>query len=100
KKASRRGRDKEEPNAVGRPRTEHEDRHPNWRDIMHALYNGGASDAEVKVALAVPSAQAMSNEFWDDMQQRYLGFSEAVQEDRTLCRGLVGKAGQAGAVLA
>jgi hypothetical protein len=37
---------------------------------MHALYNGGASDAEVKVALAVPPARSMSNDLWDDMQDR------------------------------
>jgi hypothetical protein len=26
---------------------------------MHALYNGGASDAEVKVTLAIPAARAL-----------------------------------------
>jgi hypothetical protein len=52
KKTSRRGRDKEEPNAVGRPRTKLEDLHPDWRDIMLALYNGGAADAEVSQLVA------------------------------------------------
>lgn len=51
---------------------------------MHALYNGGAADAEVKVALAIPPARAISNDLWDDLQERYPEFSEAVQEGRLL----------------
>jgi hypothetical protein len=38
---------------------------------MHALYNGGASDVEVKAALAVPRATAISNDLWDDLPERY-----------------------------
>lgn len=84
KQTSRRGRDKEGPNAVGRPRTRLEDLHPDWRDIMYCLYNGGASDAEVEVALAIPPARAISNDLWDDMQDRFPEFSEAVREGHML----------------
>ncbi|QQO19450.1 hypothetical protein JJB98_05805 [Bradyrhizobium diazoefficiens] len=51
---------------------------------MRILYNGGASDAEVKVALAIPPARAISNDLWDDLQERYPDFSEAVQEGHLL----------------
>lgn len=51
---------------------------------MYALYNGGAADAEVNVALAISPARAISNDLWDDMQERYPELSEAVQEGRTL----------------
>ena len=84
KQTSRRGRESEHTNPVGRPRTKLEDLHPDWRDIMHALYNGGASDAEIKVALAIPPARAMSNDLWDDLQERSVEFSEAVQEGHML----------------
>lgn len=51
---------------------------------MHALYNGGASDAEVKVAWAIPPARAISNDLWDDRQERCPEFSEAVLEGHML----------------
>jgi hypothetical protein len=38
---------------------------------MHALHNGGASDAEVKVALAIPPTRAISNDLWEDLQDRF-----------------------------
>lgn len=41
------------PNDVGRPLVTLDDLAPNWRDIMHAIYNDGGSDAELKVALAI-----------------------------------------------
>src|ERR1700722_17021453 len=86
KQTSRRGRDKEEPNAVGRPRTKLEDLHPDWRDIMHALYNGGGADAEVKVALAIPQARAISNDLWDDMQERSRSFRKPFKKAARLQR--------------
>jgi hypothetical protein len=94
KKTSRRGRDKEEPNAVGRPRTEVEDLHPDWRDIMHSMYNGGASDAELKVALAIPPARAISNGLWDDLEERHPEFSQAVQEGHMLAEAWWTKQGR------
>lgn len=33
---------------------------------MHAIYAEGGSDAEVKVALAIPPSRAISNILWDD----------------------------------
>jgi hypothetical protein len=59
---------------------------------MHALYNSGASDSEVELALAISPARAISNDLWDDLQERYSEFSEAVQESHMLA-GMVDKAG-------
>lgn len=53
---------------------------------MHDLYAIGASDAEVKVALAIPPARAMSNMLWDDLQAREPEFSEAIEEGKQLAQ--------------
>lgn len=51
---------------------------------MHAIYNEGGCDAEVKVAMAIPPARAMSNDLWDHLQKREPEFSEAIKEGRQL----------------
>lgn len=51
---------------------------------MHSIYGEGGCDAEVKVALAIEPARAMSNGLWDDLQEREPIFSEAVKEGRQL----------------
>ncbi|ESX03907.1 hypothetical protein X769_15640 [Mesorhizobium sp. LSJC268A00] len=51
---------------------------------MHAIYNEGGCDAEVKVALAIEPSRAMSNGLWDDLQEREPEFSQAVKEGRQL----------------
>lgn len=51
---------------------------------MHSIYAAGGSDAEVKVAMAIPPARAMSNMLWDDLQKREREFSEAIIEGRQL----------------
>jgi endo-1,4-beta-D-glucanase Y len=61
---------------------------------MHALYNGGASDSEVKVALAIAPAGAISNDLWDDLQDRYPEFSEVVQEGHMLAEAWWTKQGR------
>jgi hypothetical protein len=71
-------------NSVGRPLTTIADLAENWRDIMHAIYADGGSDAEVKVALAIPPSRAISNMLWDDLQAREPEFSEAIREGRIL----------------
>lgn len=70
--------------SVGRPLVTLDDLAPNWRDIMHAIYNEGGCDAEVKVALAIEPSRAMSNGLWDDLQEREPEFSQAVKEGRQL----------------
>ncbi|WP_157628327.1 hypothetical protein [Rhizobium leguminosarum] len=71
-------------NSVGRPLTTIADLAENWRDIMHTIYADGGSDAEVKVALAIPPSRAISNMLWDDLQAREPEFSEAIREGRIL----------------
>ncbi|MGO7032637.1 hypothetical protein ACCT19_17120 [Rhizobium ruizarguesonis] len=71
-------------NSVGRPLTTIADLVENWRDIMHTIYADGGSDAEVKIALAVPPSRAISNMLWDDLQAREPEFSEAIREGRIL----------------
>lgn len=51
---------------------------------MHAIYAEGGSDAEAKVAMAIPPSRAMSNTLWDDLQKREPEFSEAIKEGRQL----------------
>lgn len=53
---------------------------------MHAIYGEGGSDAEVKVALAIPPARALSNDLWDALQDREPDFSEAIKEGHQLAR--------------
>ncbi|MFG1413966.1 hypothetical protein V5G24_22965 [Xanthobacter sp. VTT E-85241] len=69
---------------------------PGWRELMHSIYTDGGSDAEVKVALAIPPARAMSNELWDDLQAREPEFSQAVKEGRLIAEAWWAKAGQQG----
>lgn len=51
---------------------------------MHELYAVGGSDAEVKVALAIPPARAMSNDLFDALREREPTFSEAIKEGHQL----------------
>ena len=88
-----------EENAVGRPAVVLDDLIPNWRDVMHAIYGDGGSDAEVKVALAIPPARAMSNDLFDALQKREPLFSEAVKEGRLLAEAWWAAAGQRGIFL-
>lgn len=81
---------------LGRPLITLEDLAPNWREIMHAIYGEGGSDAEVKVALAIPPARAMSNDLWDAMQKREPIFSEAVKEGKVLSEAWWARLGQKG----
>jgi hypothetical protein len=53
KQQSRRGRESEQANPVGRPRIRLADLEPNWREIMLQVFAEGGSDAEAKVALAM-----------------------------------------------
>ena len=85
--------------ALGRPRITLTDLAENWRDVMHSIYNDGGSDAEVKVALAIPPARAMSNDLWDDLQEREPLFSEAVKEGRQLAEAWWTGAGRKGIFL-
>ena len=71
-------------NEVGRPLIQLSDLPEGWRNIMHAIYASGGSDAEVKVAMAVGTSRAMSNSLWDDLQEREEEFSEAIIEGRQL----------------
>jgi hypothetical protein len=48
----------------------------------------------VKVALAIPPARAISNDLWDDLQDRYAEFSEAVQEGHMLAEAWWTKQGR------
>lgn len=83
-------------NEVGRPVVQLSDLAENWRDIMHAIYGDGGSDAEVKVALAISPARAMSNDLWDALQAREPEFSEAVKEGRQLSEAWWANAGKRG----
>lgn len=73
-----------EGNAVGRPAVVLSDLVSDWRDVMQDIYAVGGSDAEVKVALAIPPARAMSNDLFEALQKREPEFSEAVKEGRQL----------------
>jgi hypothetical protein len=85
KKAARRGRDSEpSENAVGRPLITLDDLDPNWEAIMTLLYQEGASDVEVRVALAIPPSRALSHETWSRLQDAYPEFLEAVNSGRAL----------------
>ncbi|WP_025593070.1 hypothetical protein [Agrobacterium tumefaciens] len=66
---------------------------------MHAIYNEGGSDAEAKVALAIPPSRALSNDLWDALQDREPEFSEAVKEGRLLSEAWWAGAGQKGIFL-
>lgn len=83
-------------NAVRRPVVVLSDLIENWRDVMHAIYKYGGSDAEVKVALAIPPARAKSNDLWDALQRREPEFSEAVKEGRQLSGAWWANAGKRG----
>jgi hypothetical protein len=85
-----------EKNAVGRPLVQLSDLPPNWRDIMHAVYGEGGSDAEVKCALAIAPARAMSNDLFNALQDREPDFSEAVKEGRQLAEAWWAAAGKKG----
>src|SRR5258708_3481836 len=74
----------EEKNPDGRALVKLSDLTENWRDVMHNIYREGGSDAEVKVALAIFPARALSNDLWDDLQKREPEFSESVKESRLL----------------
>jgi hypothetical protein len=86
-------------NPVGRPLITLDDLAPNWRDIVHAIYGGGGSDAEVMVALAIPPARAMSLELWYDLQEREPEFSKAVKEGKQLAEAWWARAGQNGIMM-
>jgi hypothetical protein len=73
-------------NQVGRPRYTLADLPDGWRNMMHVIYADGGSDAEVKVALAIPPASALSNALWDELQGREPEFLQAIQEGRVLAR--------------
>jgi hypothetical protein len=80
KQQSRRGRESGQANPVGRPRIKLEDLDPNWREIMLQVFAEGGSDAEAKVALAIPPSRALSNDLWDALRERENEFSEAVRQ--------------------
>ncbi len=67
---------------VGRPSITLDDLPSGWRDLMHEIYSLGGSDAEVKVAIAISPARALSNDLWDALQEREEEFSEAVKQGR------------------
>jgi hypothetical protein len=60
--------------------------------------HGGASDAEVKFALAVSPARALSKDLWDDLQNRFGEFSEGVQEGHMLAQAWWTRQGRWGAI--
>jgi hypothetical protein len=51
---------------------------------MLQVFAEGASDAQAKVALAIPPSRAMSNDLWDALRERDDEFSEAVKEGHVL----------------
>jgi hypothetical protein len=82
---ARRGRSgKQGKNAVGRPLTKLSDLDPNWEATMTTLYQEGASDVEVMVALAIPPARAMSDDLWYGLMEREPDFSRAVKSGHKL----------------
>jgi hypothetical protein len=47
---------------------------------MLQVFAEGGSDAEAKVALAIPPSRALSNDLWDALRERENEFSEAVRQ--------------------
>ncbi|MEZ5781171.1 MAG: hypothetical protein R3D70_05925 [Rhizobiaceae bacterium] len=86
----------QEQRSIGRPLVVLADLPDGWRTIMHSIYAEGGSDAEVKVALAIEPARAMSNDLWDSLQEREPVFSEAVKEGRVLAEAWWARLGQKG----
>jgi hypothetical protein len=53
---------------------------------MLDIYEQGGTDAEVRVALAIPPARAMSPFLWQELVDRHPEFLEAVKEGTELAR--------------
>ena len=71
---------------MGRPRTTLSDLRTDWRDAMLDIYQEGGSDAEVRVALAIPPARAMSYQVWESLIETSPPFAEAIKEGTELAR--------------
>jgi hypothetical protein len=71
---------------AGRPESTLFDLPEKWKAIAMDIYSQGGSDVEVKVALAIPPAAALSNSLWDRFMEQEPEFSQTIMAGRLVCQ--------------